>query len=359
MPRPLDPANILTDGRGLSGSEGSCLGYAQGLAERQHEVALYCNVPQEAKLGDLTLLPYDRWATDRQGPRDAALSWMSAEPLRGCAAKLRCLDQQYGDFLRTSWPWEASVDRILCLSRYQANHLKKQAPDYPAERWHLLPNGVDSDFFAPARKVPGRVVWLSSHDRGLHHLLHAWGAVKQKLPHAELHVYYDPSGMRFWASHTGAGAREAELRQRSVYCLEAISKLAGKGVFMHGSASRQDVAKTLSTAEVLAYPCDPVTMTETFGVAVLEAMSSGCVPVLCAADALDELWCGPAPHVAYPYPGEEAYEALLLEFLTDKKLREEVSGLCRIHAQRYRWSPLVTQLEDYLKSGGETGLEVA
>lgn len=363
MPRPLEPDRWLESERGLSGSEGSCIGYALGLRERGHDAHLYCNVPIAAELTNgedrLPVHPYSEWGPDRLQNWDAALSWMSAEPLRGCSAQLRCLDQQYGDFLRTDWPWEASVDRILVLSRAQAKVLRAQAPDFPQDSWHLLPNGVDPAFFRPARKVPGRVAWLSSHDRGLHHVLSCWGAVKREVPWAELYVYYDPSGMQFWAQHQGGGPREAELRRRSQYCLAAAERLRGRGVHMRGSASRRAVADTLATSEVLAYPADPVTFTETFGVSVLESMSAGCVPVLCASDALQELWCGPSPHVPWPYPGDAQYQRLLLEFLLDKKLREEVAELCRGHALRYRWSPLVTQLEEYLQSGGERGLEVA
>lgn len=361
MPRPLDPERYLDDKRGLSGSEGSCIGYALGLRERGHEVSLYCNVvlPAEITQGEdrLPVYPYTQWAKDRAQPWGAALSWMSAEPLRGCNARMRCLDQQYGDFLRTDWPWEASVDYVLCLSRAQAKVLRPQAPEAPAGAWWVMPNGVDPAFFQPARKVPGRVVWLSSHDRGLHHLLSVWGQVRAALPHAELHVYYDPSGISYWAQSDGGGGREAELRRRSQFCLEAFDRYRGKGVHLYGSASRRDVAQALRTAEVMAYPCDPVTFTETFGVSVLEAMASGCVPLLCAADALGELWCGPAPSLPWPYPGDEDYLALVLEFLRDHKLRGEVAELCRQHALRYRWPPLVMALEDFLTSSGKTGLE--
>lgn len=361
MPRPLDPERYLEDQRGLSGSEGSCIGYALGLRERGHEVALYCNVaaPSEIAQGEdrLPVYPYAQWGKDRQQAWDAALSWMSAEPLRGTNAKVRCLDQQYGDFLRTDWPWEASVDRVLCLSRAQARVLKAQAPEVPTDAWRLMPNGVDPEVFKPARKVPGRMVWLSSHDRGLHHLLGIWGGVRAALPHAELHVYYDPSGMQYWAQYSGGGGREAELRRRSQFCLEAFERYRGRGVYLHGTASRREVAQALATAELMPYPCDPITFTETFGVSVLEAMSAECLPLLCAADALPELWCGPAPSIPWPYPGGETYLTSVLELMQDRKLREEVAGLCRQHALRYRWGPLVTALEDFLRSGGLVGLE--
>lgn len=362
MPRPLEPARLLDSPRGLSGSEGSCIGYAQGLAARGHDVTLYCNVgaPGTIVQGEdaLNVTPYQAWASDRRQPWDAALSWMSAEPLRGCSAKLRCLDQQYGDFLVTDWPWAASVDRVLTLSKAQARVLHAQNSEVPKENWALLPNGVDPEYIKPARKVPGRVVWLSSHDRGLHHLLSCWGRVRQAVPHAELFVFYEPSGMNFWAGHEGSSAREAELRRRSQYCLEALGRLGSQGVKLYGSAGRSEVAKVLASAEFLAYPSDPVTFTETFGVSVLEAMSAGCTPILCASDALEELWCGPAPYVRWPYPGDDVYLALLLEFMRDKKLTEEVAGLCRNHALRYRWEALVSALEAFLLSGGKEGLEV-
>ena len=359
MRLPVDIGNLWTAGRGLTGSEIAFFMYAIGLAERGHGVTIFTKTGRPADLGRVTCLPYEEWAsTYHSQPWDALCSWMTPEPLRLAShGALRLFNQQVSDFGQCDPGWEQWVDLVGPLSHSHARHLASIS-SVPREKWRVMYNGVDTSAFKPAPKVPGKMVWASSHDRGLHWLLEAFPKVRARVPHAELHVFYDFDGIE---KFSGIPDREVvplmrELGARSRYSREALARLAGKGVHVHRSVSRARIQEEMASAEVLAYPCDPVRYTETFGVTVLEALACGTVPVLCTADSFAELWSG-SPHVPAPYAAhKDEYVDLLVRALTDGPWREAHSRAGVLRAATFDWRGLVPGLEMALQTRGASGL---
>lgn len=363
---PFDPENLWTSSRGLTGSEVSCIQYARGLGKKGHDVTLFTGLIEGMKirtgdylkLWDDSHIPYD--------DPDAVISWM-APVLCGIVPDpektFRVYNEQCSDFGNANAlapGWESKVDLFCPLSRSHGRHMSTQT-GYPQSLYRVMHNGVDVEEFKPTQKVSGRVIWASSHDRGLHSLLRIWPDVKQAVPWAELHVYYNTSGMQAFAGLSEDPARSDwsnELIRRSAYTLHALNRLQGHGVTLKGSASRQEIQKAFGEAEVLAYPCSPVRYTETFGNTVLEAMSAGCVPVLCMSDAFEELW-GKCPGVLPPLNDQnlEAYKQVLIKVLQSDKKREAYASACRQYAHRFYWPVLVDKLEKALLTRGREGLE--
>lgn len=355
MPRPLDVANLLTDPRGLTGSEHTALQYALHLAALHHDVTFYGNVAQDgAQLNGVTFRHDSAWDPSQSESLDGVVCFMNAAPLFGTSAKpLRIFNMQCGDFGGQPVGWEQHVDILATLSHIHAREMKPTTP-FPAEKWRVMYNGVDRGAFVPGVKVPGRCVWASSHDRGLHHLLEIWPHVRDEFPHAELHVFYDPQGLERFAK---MGATDVpflqELQRRSIYELEMMVRLKDHGVFFRGSVSREQMQLEMARAEILPYACDPVRFTETCGCTVLEAMSAGCVPVLCYADSFPELWeprgC---PGVPWPYD-KDAYLAKLLEVM---RAPEQYAATIRERASDFEWQRLAVALERNIATHGERGL---
>ncbi len=357
MGRPLNVATLSTDPRGLTGSENTAVEYAVGLASRGHTVTLFCNVTAAQSHKGVAFLHDSHWEPEQADRFDAVVCFMSANPLINCNPKpFRVFNMQCGDFGGQPVGWENHVD-LLCALSHKHAEVMRPTTALPAEKWRVMYNGVDTEAFKPGMKIPGRCLWASSHDRGLHHVLEAWPEVRAAVPHAELHVFYDINGLeRFAKMGPTYVPFLAELQRRSIYEIEMMRRLKNHGVFLGGSVSRERMQREMAQAEVLAYPCDPVRFTETYGCTVAEVMSAGCVPVLCFADSFPELWeSRGCPGVEWPYePHREEYVAKLINAVRHP---QKWAGELREKARDFAWPGLVEKLERCLLTRGADGLD--
>lgn len=358
MRTPIDIKNIWTAPRGLTGSEIACVIYSLELSRRGHEVHLFTKVVEPAPLEEVQFHEYGEWSDLSFQHWDALCSWMIPEPLKiAQKSQFRFFNQQCADLDLCEAGWESYVDVFAPLSHSHARHMAGMT-SFPREQWRVLNNGVYTEEFKSGQKTPGKMIWASSHDRGLHWLLEAFPKIKNQVSHAELHVFYDFDGLNKFAQMEPPPSGElAELVHRSKYIKEAFRRLEGKGVHAHGSVSRDRIKEEMASAQVLAYPCDPVRFTETFGVTVLEACASGTVPILCTADAFEELWGKPSVCIPTPYPEhKEEFIRQVIRVLSDKQFYDEAKDRCIEYAKKFEWANIAKQLELTLETRGKKGL---
>jgi glycosyltransferase involved in cell wall biosynthesis len=367
--RPFDFDDLYGDPRGLTGSELSCLEYAKAMAVRGHAVTLL--VGQETAERELDGVAI-RQLDDPQIVKhcDVVYAWNEPNLLREVPpGPLRAVNQQLNDFGYCHPGWEEWADLVTSPSAHHLEFLRKQAPGVRA--WEVVPNGCDPGQYRTDRREPGRVIWASSADRGLHRLLEMWPDIKSAAPHATLKCFYN-----FRHEHFDDYEQQGqnvhpdllEIAQRKRYIRYAMGKLQGErwGVEHVGSVSRERMAREFEKAEVLAYPCDTIRYTEGFSVTTMEGCASGALPIITNVDALGQIYGGAVPMVATSFTqaisggatfvegftekSRRAFLDLVVRGLTDPEWRADQAAVCRMLAEQHAWPVLAERLECILQA---------
>lgn len=345
--RPFDFSRIEEDPRGLTGTDGSFLSYAKFMAQRGHDVTLFVDKQSsDARWGKLAVRPYEARRTVDDS-WDACLAWNDVAALGAVSPKVaRIVDMQLNNFeyVRDAREYDA-VDAFVSASRSLGDRLRHMGPPSRIP-WFTVYNGCDRGAYDLVPKVPGRCIYASSPDRGLHIALAEWPRVRAAAPHAELRIFYHSMTHWFemidWMLGSGSAVDE-ERGRRAVFVRDHLEQ---PGVVHIGSSSRAQMAREYSEAQVLAYPCDPVAYTEGYAVAIIEGCASGAVPVISRADALPEIYEGACPMVDAPC-GAHAREwgDLVIKMLTDEGERLRWEALGRERARKFDYRVLAGVLE--------------
>jgi len=156
------------------------------------------------------------------------------------------------------------IAKIIVLSQAHRDTI----PNVPDNKILISTNGFSEHFpKIKPKNDPYKIIWSSSYDRGLEHLLKIWGDVKKAVPKAELHVFY---GWQLFKKFYGDNP------ERMAW-MEKINKLMEQdGVTHHGRVPQPEIEKWHKRCGIWAYP------THFFEINCISAIKSqlwGCVPV--------------------------------------------------------------------------------
>jgi len=299
----------------MGGSEAAVLSIAQKLASRGHDVLLGCKTAYPESIGNLRICPFDLFLPGILASRyDVLISWDDPSVFRFATPHIpkkilvfQLNDAQVGVFDHT-------IDAYFHPSHWHADRFAEEYAIPEGKQYTNLINAVDPRLFLTSPSRQSHVVWASSPDRGLHHLLQMWPEVLKAVPEAHLHIYYDMDKWLATVARVAATGQQVITSDRA----QLISQLMPQTANMtyHGGVSKLEVAAALSNAKVMAYPCEPVAPTEGFSMTTLESWIAGCSVIISDADALLELWgwrdgvaCLPLP-VQYDIWVEKIVEGL-------------------------------------------------
>lgn len=272
---PLDPRTADEAVRITTGTESLLLALPRLLVGLGHEVTVYTVLP--GKLASITHAgAVWRPLQEAQGTAaDVALyfiasKWGETLPIQ---AKRRILVQTLATYAKNLMPTgtEQFFDSVLTLTEPQKENLQRNVPWFSI--WEKpIPIPVDERLFEDSwgYKVPGRILYHYSPDRGLRHLLAGWAAIRQDVPEATLRVCYG-------ADQRKDAVEPALLAQDGVTCLGTISK--------------SQLVRELHQASLVAFPCDTFAF-ETQSLATAEALAADCSVLLSDQPFLKEIYPG-------------------------------------------------------------------
>ena len=211
-----------------------------------------------------------------------------------------------------------NVDKVFALTDWHKRNVMLEH-NIPEDKFFIARNGVDIGRFRDRdkiKKIPGKCIYSSTPFRGLDVLLEIWPKIREKVPHAELHVF---SSMKVY------GPAYDDTKFQNLY----DQAIAMDGVHYHGTIPQDKLAKEFMESELLVYPN---TYDETCCITVFESQAAGTPIVTSAKAALNETVpeeCGIKVE-GNPYAEEYKKEFVdaCVDLLTNKDKWDEMHKAC-------------------------------
>jgi glycosyltransferase involved in cell wall biosynthesis len=175
------------------------------------------------------------------------------------------------------------IDRFLTLSQWHRDFFANQYPFIHSDQIMVTRNGINLSRFDQdsGPRNPHKAVYSSSPDRGLDVAIRAWPKVREKVPDAELHVFY---GFHTWEVSAQSVNDQGQI-QLIQHLKDQLKKFEDYGVKHRGRIDQDSLAHEFLTAGVWAYP---TWFSETSCITAMEAQAAGLRIVTSPIAALNE-----------------------------------------------------------------------
>ena len=322
------------DRGGIGGSETAVIWMAKHLASFGLKVAVYAGCHTEGVFDGVTYRRTERFREIKH--TKLLVGWRNSFMLEVCPADVRWL--WVHDVMPTnlsSWRLHLA-DRILALSNWHRDFMIKQG--VPADKIAVTRNGIDpSRFEQKVKRNPKKAIYSSSIDRGLGRLLDMWPRIVEKVPGAELHVYYGDSAL--------------EPEQARHY----REKMHEVGAIYHGRVNQRELAREMLSAGALLYPSS---FEETSCITIMEAKAAGLCLVLKAPSGAQYETASAGQCADFWVAREAEYET---DGFTDRFIEYSVKALtqendrlrvlCAVDARAFHdWKAIAEEWLDLLQS---------
>ncbi|KAI9995901.1 hypothetical protein PInf_012974 [Phytophthora infestans] len=234
-----------------------------------------------------------------------------------------------------------NADGIFCVSEFHASAF----PETLQSKLTVSTNAVDRSFFVHGPNHADRFVYGSSPSRGLHTLLKAWPRIREKIPTAELSVFYGftPAFMKWGDSHM------ANFTDWMSEMNQLLSETPG--VRFVGLVNHAQLAKEYSNAGFYLYP---TTFSETSCISLMKAMTNGAIPITsrfsvsALPETVDDFDLGPRALQQRNIDDDPEWLELWIQSIVDAVHNEQQATTVRHRMKRfarkkYRWENIALQ----------------
>lgn len=324
------------NGGGIGGSETCTVHVAREFARRGYEVIVVGDPPNP---GVFDGVRYESWAGfDHNIESDIFISSRRPDIFSTAARKNVCLVHDI--WLNSDGGAGINVDKFdkfFVLSPWHKEFFCRHH-SVPDDKVFVTRDAIDhSRFNKHLPRVPGRMIYSSSPDRGLDVLLDCLPRIRQRVPHAHLKVFY---GFDNWEK-----AVEVRGNPHEIGWMKRIKQqLNQPGVEYVGRVGQDRLADEFLQAELWGYP---TAFWETFCITAVEAMAAG-VPVVTSNLAALSTTVGIDGGVIIDGDNKsEAYQNAFVEvcvyILSNPDVWSELSQRGKAKAAGYRWDTLVDE----------------
>lgn len=347
--RPINLSEFWTSDRGATGTDLCFMRISEELSKLGHEVVMisvFTDNLAEYKGMKVVQYKYRRNAIDESF--DAVISLNEPEVFRGmCEKPKKIVYQMLNDFSYCKDEFDSLVDTYIGVCEQHTDYLRKQTPK--PEKWQTVKLGCDPDLYEDKR-VPGRVIWCSSADRGLHWLLQEWSEIKKAVPIASLRIFYHFNYIGIEEIEDGMShhPHSIEMGQRVRYMKNAIQELKKLDVEHIGSVSRERMIDEFNQAYVFAFPCDTIAFSEGFSCSTLESHASFTAPVITDVDCLGGIYKESGAAILKAPVRDRLIEfrqAVISALTTDQT---ETIAKCRKFAKKHSWKRTAKEIEKWM-----------
>lgn len=323
--RPWDGRTLLNEP--LGGTQTAMIYLAEGLANRGHQVTVFCQTDGADHQG-VQYRPFVRLADFKESPFDVLVVVAEEEALRLTLPARRVVWWSHNDYamfrdgeLPDLWAKTVNLlamktDQLVTVSNWHADWLSSLFR-LPRGHFWAAKNGFDPRLFAARPQRKKRLIYTSVPDRGLDDLLGAWPALHERFHDWELAIF---SGFQTWG-------KEASFESGLMNRLQQLAD--APGVTWQAPLPKAALAQELLASRIWVYPSHPAPRTyfwaETSCTAAIEAMAAGLPVVATLHGALPET-VGPGGLVS------DAWQAELARLMADDSLWQDLSEAARQHA---------------------------
>lgn len=264
----------LSTNEGIGGSEEAVIHLAPLLVRLGWQVEVYNNCLQEGNYDGAVWKPF--WTYDQTQPCAVFIAWRDTRSILLAPTGAYCVAWMHDRSKPEHWSEDMirRVDKVFVLSAFHATDLTT----IPQSKIMITANGIHpGPFAAHEPRDLKRCIYASSPDRGLDILLQNWPLVREKVPDAELHVFYG-----FNKTYDELHKHNQHMKEFRDTCLKLLQQ---PGVVYHGRVGHEQLTKEFLRSALWTYP---TYFTEISCITAMKAQAAGAIPVTTALAALNE-----------------------------------------------------------------------